>query len=103
MPHEESTFKNTRQLARLVLKTKTQHGGFRGSAVHVMQHLQRAIGVIDHESHDAVIAGVGCAIARTLLLSVNASTTRDKMPRLAFNEHADLLNAHYSAPFRANS
>ena len=69
-----------------------------------MQHLQRAIGVIDHESHDAVIAGVGGAIASNADICLRERINHTgQMPRLAFDEHADLLNAHYSAPFRANS
>ena len=92
---------NARELAGRVLQAKHEHLGLRAGGVLVAKHRERRIGIIDDEAHDAVIAGIGSAVAANVDARLDEGIEHaNQMAGLAFDEDADLGNAHKTTPSR---
>ena len=92
---------DARELARRVLQTQHEHLGLRAGGVLLTKHRERRIGVVDDEAHDTVIAGIGSAVAANVDARLDEGIEHAyEMAGLAFDEDADLGNAHKTTPSR---
>ena len=86
---------DTRELARRVGKAQAEDLALRRRGVLVAKNRKGRVRVVDDEADDAVIAGVGGAVAAHVDAGLDEGIEHaDKVPRLAFDEYADLRYAH---------
>lgn len=72
---------DSRQLAGGVFQAKHKHLGLRAGSVLLAKHRERRIGVVDDEANDAVVAGIGSAVAANVdAASTKESSTRTRWP-----------------------